>query len=301
MANNNKRPRSEELNQLDDSMQSLVSEFKTKENRNVEDLCQFMASYIEKSEDYRRTICEIHHQHIELQKRVEVVESKFESQNDKIQENLDHVELVERDLKETKESGLETESSVHKIEQKQIDKHIFISGFPSKPDEDEVMSSLLALYEIPETSVDYKYSYQFTPRKSTPKATSTPSTSTQQVKMFHQMVIAFKDNQSKSKFMKAKKEKGPVAYEQLTKKHLGNDDAKAIIRCVNRLSKFNLKVQREMLTAKNQQKIFNFQLHNGVFRMKISETSGWKIIDTETALQPYASKENNNPASKGQK
>lgn len=49
MANNNKRLRSEELNQLDDSMQSLVSEFKIKEKRNVEDVCQFMASYIEKS------------------------------------------------------------------------------------------------------------------------------------------------------------------------------------------------------------------------------------------------------------
>ena len=175
------------------------------------------------------------------------------------------------------------------------------TGFTTKPDEDEVMSSLLALFEIPETSVDYRYSYQFTPRKVTPNATSTPSTSTQQVKTYHQMVIAFKDNQSKSKFMQAKKEKGPIAYEQLTKKHLSNDDAKAIIKCVNRLSKFNLKVQRELLTAKNQQKIFNFQLHNGVFRMKIGETSGWKIIDTETALQPYASKENNNPGSRNQK
>lgn len=116
MANNYKRQRSEELNQLDDSMQSLVSEFKTKENRNVEDLCQFMASYIEKSEDYRRTVCEIHCQHQELQKRVEAVETNIKSQTEKLQENLDQVELVERDLKETKESGLETESSVHKVE-----------------------------------------------------------------------------------------------------------------------------------------------------------------------------------------
>lgn len=208
---------------------------------------------------------------------------------------------MERDLQETTESGLDTESSVHKVEQKQIDKHLFMSGFPSNPDEDEVMSSLLELYEIPETSVDYKYSFQFTPRRVTPNATSTPSSSTQQTKTYHQMVIVFKDNQTKSKFMKAKKEKGPIVFDQLSKKPLSGEEAKTIIRCVNRLSKFNLKVQRELLTAKNQQKIFSFQLYNGVFRLKIIENSGWKIIDTENALEPYATKEKNHQASQTHK
>lgn len=163
------------------------------------------------------------------------------------------------------------------------------------------MTSLLALYEIPENSVDYKYSYQFTPRRGTPSAASTPSTSSQEDKIFYQMVIAFKDNQTKSKFMKAKSEKGPIAYDQLTKKHLSREEAKTTIRCVNRLSKLNLKVQRELLTAKNQQKIFSFQLHNGVFRMKTSENSRWIIIDTESALEPFATKEKNRPAAKTKK
>ena len=291
---NNKRPRSEELHQPDDSMQSLVSEFNTKSNRDIEDLCKFMASYVEKSEEYRRTLSEITYQHRELQRRVENIEEKLDAQNEKRQENSDQIELVERDLKEFKETGSETEGSVHKLEQKQIDTHIFISGFPTEPDEKEVTSSLMAFYDIPEDSIDFKYSYKFTPKK-IPNATSTPSHMNQRAtKTHYQMVIAFKDHQTKSKLMKSKREKGPIAYEQLSNKQMSMDEAKVTIRCVNRLSKFNLKVQRELLTAKNQQHITSFQLHNGLFRMKVEENLGWKIIDTEAALKPYISSHQQN-------
>ena len=240
----NKRPRSEELNQLDDSMQSLVSEFNTKTNRNIEDLCKFMASYVEKSEEYRQTLSEIAFQHRELQKRVENIEEKLDTQNEKRQEHSDQIELVERDLEKYKITGSQTEGSVHKLEQKQIDKHVFISGFPTKPDEEEVTSSLMALYDISQDNIDFKYSYQFTPTKKIPNATSTPSHLNQPAtKTYYQMVIAFKDHHTKSSFMKAKREKGPIAYEQLSNKQINADEAKQTIRCVNRLSKFNLKVQ----------------------------------------------------------
>jgi hypothetical protein len=48
----------------------------------------------------------------------------------------------------------DNESSLHRLEQKQIDKHIFITGFPVKPDEDEVLDSLVSLYDISRDEID---------------------------------------------------------------------------------------------------------------------------------------------------
>lgn len=170
-------------------------------------------------------------------------------------------------MKEVQQSTQENEASLHKLEQKQLDKHVFIAGLPVEPNEDEVLNSLAALYNISIESVDYKYSYKF--RLKGPKASSTLSAPSQSKgKIIHQMVIVFKDQQMKTKFMQAKKENGPLLYEQITRTKLPTKEASAVIRCVNRLSKFNLKVRRELLTSKNEKRIFNFQLHNGTFRLK---------------------------------
>lgn len=283
-----KRLRSEDLEHLDDSMQSLVSEFKAKPNRNVEDLCNFMADYVEKSEDYRRKFYAMCHQHQALEKRVDEIVTRLETNDVKQKENDDQIELVEREVKEIKDTTKENESSLHRLEQKQIDTHIFVSGFPTKPDEDEVLESILNLFDIPKESIDFKYSFSFESKPRKPNAASSPQSS-QAVRSVinYQMVVAFKDHRTKSKLMKQRQIKGPLMYEQLTKAKLNPEDAKSTIRCVNRLSKFNLKVQRELLTAKADQRIHSFQLHNGVFRLKEEENSGWKIIDTESALKPF--------------
>jgi hypothetical protein len=97
---NAKRVRPEDLNQLDDSMQPLLLEFKARENRGIEDLCSFMASYIEKSEEFRRTVYELHHQHKALVKRVDNVETHLKAYDDKQQENGVQLELFERDVKD---------------------------------------------------------------------------------------------------------------------------------------------------------------------------------------------------------
>lgn len=289
-----KRQRTNDQNDLDDSMQLLLSDFRAKKNRSIDDLCEFMSSYIEKSEDFRRTVYEVQHQHNVLKERVDTLEAGSKVHQEKVEEHTDQIELVERDVREMQQSTRENEASLHRLEQKQLDTHVFITGFPVKPDEEEVLTSLTKLYGIPTESVDYKYSYEFKSKMKGPKASSTPGASNLSRKVFYQMVIAFKDQQMKNKFMMAKKEKGPINFEQLTRSKLQPKDASATIRCVNRLSKFNLMVQRELLTAKNEQKIFSFQLHNGIFRLKENDTAEWIMIGTQQSLQPFITERENN-------
>lgn len=279
-----KRARSEEQNQLDDSMQSLISEFNAITNYTVNDLAKFMRKYLAKSEECRRSIYDVQHEVNEVQIKVKAIEEKLKSKDNDDKANKTKMDLVASNMREMKDSSLEVEAKTHRVEQKLIDRHVFISGFPVKPNKEEVLEKLRTLYEISQESVDTSYCYQFSLR---PKASSTPGASRAEPKTIFHMVVEFKDNQGKELFMKNKKEKGPLAFEQLTSQKLKDDDRKSLIRCVNRLSKFNLKVQRELQSAKADQKVFSYQLHNGLFRVKEREDSGWNIIGTDNALKPF--------------
>jgi hypothetical protein len=282
--NKPKRQREDELEKHEDSMSSLISEFSQKSNRDIEDLCQFMTEYIQRSEEFRRTMHQVHFQYNELQERVKAVEANAASNSGKTMENAEHIEVIVNDVDKIKAATLENEATVNKLDQMRLDKHIYITGFPSKPDVEEVSQALMTLHDMTMDSVDLKYTFAFTPRN--PKASSTPNGSNKR-KTVHQMVIGFKDHQAKENFMKRKKEKGPIAFEQLTKSPLSSNHAKATIRCVNRLSKFNLKVQWHLMSSKIKGEIFSFQLHNGVFRLKQKEDSSWVTINTKEALEPY--------------
>jgi hypothetical protein len=288
MSHINKRPREDELEKLDDSMASLVNDFSAKPNKSINDLCEFVGSYIKKSEDFRRTMYEVHYQHNDLQERVTKVEDKVKANSGKSEENSDRLELVEREMEKMKEKALENEETLHKLDQREVDKDIYISGFPAQPNEEEVTAALMKLHNIPMNKVDRHYSFSFTVK---PRAASTPMDGRGKRRTVYQMVIGFKDLETKMKFMKNKKDKGPIALEQLTTAKLKQEDAKITIRCVNRLSKFNLKVQRHLMTSKVNGNIVGFQLHNGLFRLKETDDSNWKIIGTEEALDPYNEEE----------
>lgn len=277
-----KHPRKSEIEELEDSMETLLSEYENKADLTPHDVFSFVGRYVAKSEEFRRTVYDVQHQYNTLRERVEAIESNAKEDNKKQKEIGDNMEVLETDMRQATQQN---EASIHKIEQKQIDNHVFIAGFPIHPDENEVFESVLRLYEIPPEVVDYKYSYEFTINR---PSTSTP-TMPRSKKIF-QMVVAFKDQQSKINFMKKKKEKGPVKFEQLTKARLNKNEAETTIRIVNRLSKFNLQVQRDLMRLKNENKILKFQLHNGTFRVQEKENTAWKVIDTEEKLENIAPK-----------
>lgn len=136
---NKKRQRLDQLQSLDDSMQSLISEFDAKEDSNINDLFVFMSSYLQKSEEYRREIYEMYHIQKDIQNRVEKLESSREKTETQISDTNDQVEFIERDIEKMKDSTGDTEASLHRLEQKQVDKDIYISGFPIEPNQDETI------------------------------------------------------------------------------------------------------------------------------------------------------------------
>jgi hypothetical protein len=87
--------------------------------------------------------------------------------------------------------------------------------------------------------------------------------------------------------MAAKKEKGPIKAEQLFDGGIDQDSKMKTISCSNRLSKFNLMVQRALFEAKSTALIDSFQLRNGTFRLKTEKDSKWIFINNENDLKPY--------------
>jgi hypothetical protein len=277
----NKKRRIDELNQIDNSIQSLVMDFKAKSDRSMDDLCDFMGTFMEKSEEFRRTVYQIQGQYCELESRVTSIEDKMASNH---QEQSDRIESVEEGVTNVKKEAQESEGILHKIEQARYDQHVFIAGFPEEPDNNEVVGTLTRLYNIPRNSIDFNYSFKFNLKSRTQEVSHS---SNQQSKVIHQMVIGFKDHQSKMNFMKAKQEMGPLEYGQLTTRQLTKENGEATIRFGHRLTKFNLKAQKELHAAKVYGNLHAYQLHNGVFRIKEKEDSRWKQIETYNRLQPY--------------
>lgn len=288
---NSKRQRTEEEEKLNDSIQSIISEFKAEAAPSIGSLSAFLVNYLEKSEELRHLTYDIHFRTLQVEQKVEVLEEKQTKTDEALTENAEAIELVERDIQSHRKeidhiaaSTLANEASLHKLEQHKVDSDLFLSGFSSEPDVEKVTKKLLALHGLPEKCVAYKYAYQFTPTPSKPPISST-STPEARKKVYHHMVVSFKDKEMKMKILAARRGNGPLKLEQLCDEPVQLDKGKPkTIRCSNRLSKFNLRAQGKLFSAKQEGKIYAFQLHNGTFRVKKEEQSRWESIDTTTAL-----------------
>jgi hypothetical protein len=286
-----KRQRTEEEEKLNDSLQTIISEIENKDDPSNKDLARLMGMYFRKSEELHVKIFDLQHQNKVLEEKVDVLEATTKKTSEKAQENSESVEILNHDVTDLRKLTLRNEMIVNQLEQGKRDNDIFMSGFPSLPDPNNVLQTMTTLYDIAPDSIAEKFAYEFTPRN--PKANSTPSTAKGKKRSYYHMVISFKDTAAKKKFMATKREKGPLMFEQLQiPKSDSMDPTKTdTIRCTNRLSKFNLKVQRELMKAKHEGKVTSFQLHNGTFRLKEKEDSRWIQINTDSALEPYKSME----------
>lgn len=294
-----KRPRTEEEEKLNDSIQTIISEFKAEASPSIGSLSTFLVSYLEKSEELRNLTYDIQYRTLQVEQKVEVLEGKQLKTDEILIENAEAIELVGRDVQSQRKEisdiaalNLQNEASLHKLEQHKIDSDLFLSGFPNKPNIEEVTNKLLAMHGIPQETVAYKYAYQFTPRSSKPLPSS--SSTPEAKKVYHHMVISFKDKAIKMKILEARKGKGPLKLEQLCDGPSQMERGKPkTIRCTNRLSQFNLRAQGKLFAAKQEGWIYAFQLHNGTFRIKKEENSRWEPIDTSTALAPYDDEKTN--------
>lgn len=260
-----------------DSIESMKSEFLALPDPTMKDLGLFLVQVIDKSEEIRSMVYDVQH-------RTRIVEDKYKQLTQRVKAIEVKSAADTTEIRDMKVVSASNEASLHKLEQGKLDNDVFLSGFPVKPDHKKVKMALNRLYKIAPEMVDYSYQYEYVV-KSKLQTRSAPN---EVAKQYHHVVISYKEKSIKNDIMKRKKEMGPLKYEQLDPTVNSPADKAAVIRCSNRLSKFNLKAQGHLFKAKNEGKISGFQLHNGVFRVKEGENSDWKIIDTEASLEPFS-------------
>lgn len=299
-----KKRKSEEMEKMNDSLHSLISNFEAIPKKSVDDIGSFLCEYLKTTEGLRNSLYEINLRTVTLEDEMKKLNGENKKNSDDIEGTVESIEVLDREVKkhgeeisEMKPVILQSEAGLHKLEQFRVDNDVFISGFPVKPNVEQVTTALATLFEVSENMIDYKYAYEFMPRKETAKKTSTPN-QMKPKKVYHHMVISFKERATKMKFLQEKKKKGPLKYEQLcsvdTLDNLTEEQRVTTIRCTNRLSKFNLRAQYELLKAKSEGKLHVFQLHNGIMRIKRTENSPWEIVDTDEALKAFLSTEKTN-------
>lgn len=268
MSPDRKRGRMEEQEALNQSVCQIVNEFESLENPSNKQTGQLICEFLKKETEIRSKI-------FTLENRVDDIEISTEKNSDELETFRTH----------TENQFCQMETTLHKLEQDKVDNDIFLSGFPNKPNVDGIAMALAERFKIPEQSIVKKYQYELKVKQT--RGAGGQET-VEQPKIIHNVVIGFKDNATKVQFMKDKKENGPILYEQLNKNCRQKNDAKTTIKCSNRLTKFNLKAQHLLWQAKTKGKISHFQLHNGTFRMKKTENSGWVNISTEMELVKLA-------------
>lgn len=286
MPNNNKRQATEKAEMdLDDSIESIRSEILSNKEPTMKDVAMLLFQLIDKASSTRNTVNDISDRLAKIENRYDQTSRRLKSIEERCGTHTTSIDALEK-AKTTNEEKIDllksltdsNEQSLHKLEQSKIDNDIFLSGFPIKPDHIKVKSALANFYNIAPDMIDHSYQYEFILQ---PKATSTPNAIN---KVVHNVVVSFKERNVKFAFMKKKKELGEFLYEQIDSAVKDPKDKAAVIKCSNRLTKFNLLAQRQLFRAKGEGKIHSFQLHNGTFRAKKDEKAKWTYVDTSTSL-----------------
>lgn len=282
-----KRHASEEA-KLDDSTASLRSNLEANENPTNKDIVSLLIKLLDKQDTMTLAVNRafqrlevVENKCEQLTNRTKAVEETGETHTNAIGNLESASELHQKSIDSLRDLSQANESMLHKLEQSKIDSDLFLSGFPIKPDHKKVVTEIIKIYDIAPESIERSYQYEYEVRNK-PSANSTQKNETR--KSYHHVVISFKNMSTKMDFLMKKKNLGPLYYQQLDPSVKDPKLQSTNIRCTNRLTKFNLKAQSRLFNAKNEGKIYGFQLHNGVFRAKKEERNGWTVIDTESSL-----------------
>lgn len=290
--------------QMSEKADAMLEAFQANKNPTVEESLQnittLLVSLVKSSATAKRELVELQSRTsaneasiAEIKETLQAVQEHAKEQSESLEAMTDRVEKLEAPVEDIQRqlerhewqiNSLHTtaqisERSLHQLEQIKVDNDVFLSGFPKEPDVEKVASEVLKHYDIDASLINYKYRYQLKARRS--------ARSSEKPAVIHHVVIGFKDNAAKVKLLKAKKDKGPLTFGQMYEGSLTTLEHGKLITCTNRLSKFNLMVLKHLFTAKDDKYIHSFQLHNGVFRLKMEENSDWISISTGEALQPF--------------
>lgn len=288
-----KRQRTTSEMEFNDSIASMISEFRLKPEPSNKDIGDFLAAYVEKSVQINSEVRDLRAKIDVVEDKVENMKMDFDGRIKSATTTMSTIQTIQAEqnleVDNMKPTVARNEASVHILEQDRVDNHVYLSGFPTKPEAKAVATILCNKFSLDPGTVEHSFDFSFDVKPKQPESTSTPVKDQEKPKVIFNVVIMFKDRSAKMKFMIAKSAHGPLFYEMFTTHQLDPKD-NVSIRCNNRLSKFNLRVQHALHRAKTETKIFKFQLHNGLMRFQRIENGPWTRIATNDDLKSFLPK-----------
>jgi hypothetical protein len=263
---------------LNVSLATSIKQVRDLENPSIKDLITFFTNYIETQLEKEKN------ERDELHVRLSDVEEKSEKHEKQITDLQDVTYSMQISSTQTNNTIEDCEFSLHKLEQKNIDNDVFISLIPFSPNAQEITEKLLSLCDVPLDSLKNSYSFAMRPVQK-PAANSTANSQSSRAPKYA-MVISFDTVSTKMRFLTNRSKNGPIKWSQVTTE-CPQDCLDISLKCMNRLSTFNLKVLRELNIAKGKGAITSFNMHNNLFRVKVKEKDPWRLIGTEANLAHF--------------
>jgi len=167
---------------------------------------------------------------------------------------------------------LDQEIKGNKIDQQRVDLDVVLSGFHSKPEVNVTVEKFVKIFNL--TIKDVKSFYHYENKAA--------------AKTFHHVAISFKEKSTQVKVLKEKSEmKSAIRMNELMAKPLTADQRNPIITCLPSLSRFNLKIQKQLSNLKSHGIISEFQMGQLFFQFKQNSASEWREVTNEDMLKSY--------------
>ncbi len=215
---------------------------------------------------------EVHKQKLEIADN----KIKLEALDRKISTEIEALNKMMKDLS-GKFENLDTDnkksmSTVNVLLQSKIDNDIIIRGFPRKPESELVCDNFIKYFNLDRSEVLSHYYFPYTSKFSG--------------KTSHNVIISFREKQTKMNILSRKKQLGPLLLNRLVPDQSSSTNI-ATVTYTNRLSKFNLHAIYHLNKAKNAGKVFSIRFHNLCFAVKETERCQWTRISNTEELQKY--------------
>jgi hypothetical protein len=163
-------------------------------------------------------------------------------------------------------------STINFLLQHKIDNDVIIRGFPGKLESKIVCENFVKTFNLDPSEIVSHYYFPYESKFS--------------ARTSHNVIISFREKQTKLNVLARRKQLGPLLLSQLF------PDQSVTSKIVtlgysNRLSKFNLYTIYHLNKAKMAGKICNIKYHNLCFAVKETEESQWRRISNNEELQKY--------------
>lgn len=255
-------------------LNQIITHYQKIEKPEIKDMFNFMASFLIEANNLDGRVKNVEKKVMTVEARCDIHEERM----DNIEERLNDFEESQKSLERQADHNT---SNILYIQQQLLSKEIILKNFPTKPDPDTVIKNFCDVFAIDLRCIKEYYYVSYTRTQQTQQAGS----SAQNSKLLHFVVIAFKTKSMKVDVFKKKSKRGSLVLKELLPDT--TDNKETIIKCTNKLTKFNLYAQKVLYKALDLKLIHQYRFHNNLFQIKAEENSKWFRMDSFSKVKDF--------------